>query len=149
MFKNLKIKSVKDIETFLWVLYKYLPYPKGLLRKKVAQIFPYLVALAGSYLLTIAFLPLLFSDFPYDPLYNSGLFDFNIILSRILFFIMGLAAILSVEKLIAREKQGYYNVFYLILFHAFFVLVVFNAISSLLLLIELYLLFAVKPEFKS
>lgn len=139
---------MKDIETFLWVFYKYLPYPKSKLRKKLTQTFPYMVALAGSYLLAIAIIPLLIKDFPYDPLYNSGLFDFNMILSRVLFLVMGLGAILSVEKLIARTKQGYYNVFYLILFHAFFVLVVFNVISGVLLLTELYLLFAVKPEFK-
>lgn len=122
--------------------------PQKALRKPLTQAFPYLTALVGIYFISVAVVPFIYPAYPLDPLVNTGLYNFNVLLSRILFGVMGLVLIVSYERIAKRTLEGWYNVFYVSLFQAFFVLVVFNLVSASSLLIAWYIMFAVKPDFK-
>lgn len=145
--KHLRIKSVKDIEKAIWLFYRYLPMPHKKPREALAKAYPYLAVCAGTYLLSVAILPYIFTNYPLDPLFNTGLFNFNILLSRVLFALMGIIVFVSFERLVQKNLVGWYNMFYLSLFHMFFLLVVFSPYSLLILLVAWYLLFAIKPEY--
>ena len=147
--KHLRIQTIQDIEKALWLIYRYIPQPPTAARKRLAQAFPYIIIFLGTYFVSIAILPFIFPNYPLDPLQNSGLFNINIILSRGLFALMGSIAFVSFERLVQKNREAWYNMFYLSLFHVLFVLVVFNAPSFALLCVFWYVLFAVKPEYAS
>jgi membrane-associated HD superfamily phosphohydrolase len=145
--KNLRINNIKDIEKALWIFYKRLPYPSHSASKKLTTIFPYISIVIAGYLLSIAILPFIFTSFPLDPLQNTGLYNFNLLLSRLLFILMATILIVSFERLSQRSLIAWYNLFFISLFHVFMVLVIFNMYSFLALLIFWYLLFSIKPHF--
>ncbi len=144
---HLRIKSIKDIEKALWLFYRYIPQLPDKIGESLCTIFPYFAVLGGAMLISMGILPFIFPEFPIDPLRGSDLFTFNIIMSRILFVLMGVILIISFEKLSKKKLAGWYNIFYLTLFHLFFVLIVFNIYSLLILLIDWYILFVIKPYF--
>jgi hypothetical protein len=146
--KNLRIKSVQDIEKLIWMFYRYIPQPPTSTIDFLVRLYPYITVVGAGYLLSIATIPFVLPQFPLDPLSKSGLFMFNIILSRLLFAVMGTIIILSFNRLIQRELTGWYNMFYLTLFHTFFILVLFNIYSLVALLASWYILFAIRPRFK-
>lgn len=145
--KHLRISNIKDIEKALWIFYKKLPYPSTPASKKLATLFPYISIVIAGYLLSIAILPFIFTNFPLDPLRNTGLYNFNLLLSRFLFTLMAIILIISFERLSQRSLVAWYNLFFISLFHVFMVLVIFNGYSLLALLIFWYLLFSIKPHF--
>lgn len=145
--KNLRIKNIQDVERLIWLFYRYLPLPPSKVTSLLATYIPYIsIALAG-YFFTIALLPFVFPDYPLDPLKSTDLFTYNIILSRILFGLMGAIIIVTYNQLIAHKTSGWNNLFYLTLFHTFFLLVLFNIPSLAILLVSWYVLFAIKPHY--
>ena len=145
--RNLKIKSIKDIEKVLWMFYRYLPQPAASIQTHIVRLFPYVAVTVGAYFLSIAILPFIFDNFLLDPLKGTNLFFFNVILTRLLFAVMGGVIMVSFSRLVSKKLEGWYNMFYLTLFFAFFILVVFNIYLLVALLIFWYFLFAVKPDY--
>lgn len=145
--KRFRINSVKDIESAVWVMYRHLPYPSISVSSSIAQVFPYLMLAIAGYILSIAIVPFFLKNYVLDPLLNTGLYNFNILLSRILFLLIAVIIATSFDKLSQRSLRGWYTMFFVSLFHTFMVLVVFNIYSLLALVIFWYLLFAIKPRF--
>lgn len=144
---NLRIKSIQDVERLLWLFFRYIPQLPTRWSYMMANLTPYIATVIAGYLFTIALLPLIFSTYPFDPLKNADLFTYNIFLSRILFFMMGTIIAVSFNKLAEKRLDGWYNMFYLTLFHLFLLLVLVNGYSLLSLLCTWYVLFCIKPHF--
>jgi hypothetical protein len=145
--KKLKISSIKDIETLLKVFYQYIPRAPKSIHTIMVTIFPYLTLISGTLLISISCLPYFFPSYPLDPLTQSNLIQVNIHLTRLLFAVMGMVLIVSFNRVIRRDLVGWYNVFFVTLFHTFYVLVVFNLGSLLLLLVTWAYLFEIQSDF--
>ena len=145
--KQMKISSVKDVETLLKVFYKYIPRAPRPVHTLLSSLFPYIALIAGTLLISIATLPYFFANYPLDPLAGSTLFSLNMHLTRLLFAVMGTILIISFNKLTRRELVGWYNVFFVTLFHTFFVLVVFQVSSLILLFVTWAYLFEIQRDF--
>lgn len=145
--KKMKISSIKDIEAVLKVFYRYLPSAPSSLHNVLVSIFPYLSLIAGTLLISIAILPYFFPNYPLDPLTHAGLYSLNLHMTRVLFAVMGMILLTSFNRLLRHDLVGWYNIFFVTLFHTFFVLIVFNIESLLLLLLSWAYLFEIQSSF--
>lgn len=147
------IRSFSDIEEFLFTMISRLPSPSKSAQKRLLFLLPIIYLGIGSLLIAAAIVPFLGSILPnmslevIDPLANTGLIMINIILFRMVFFVIGVIFISSFLLLRDRKLRGWYNLFYVSIFHIFFVIIIFNIYSLLLLLGSWYVLFNVKSQF--
>ena len=147
------IRSFADIEEFLSVMVSRLPSPSRRVQKKLVSILPIIYLACGSLLIAAAIIPYLGSILPIeslkvvDPLANSGLIEINILLFRFVFLVIAIIFMSSFWLLKDRKLRGWYNVFYVSIFHIFFVIIIFNIYSFLLLFSSWYVLFNVKKHF--
>lgn len=147
------IRSFADIEEFLSTMVSRLPAPSKSILNRLLFLLPVIYLAIGSLLIAAAIVPYLGSILPtesleiIDPLANSGLIMINILLFRFVFFVIGVIFISSFFLLKERKLRGWYNLFYVSIFHIFFVIIIFNIYSLLLLLGSWYVLFNVKKHF--
>lgn len=147
------IRSFADIEEFLSIMISRIPAPSRRIQKQLVALLPIICLACGSLLIAAAIIPYLGSLFPIeslnvvDPLANSGLIAINILLFRFVFLVIAIIFMSSFWLLKERKLRGWYNLFYVSIFHIFFVIIIFNVYSLLLLLGSWYVLFNVKKHF--
>lgn len=142
MFKNLSLPKLEEI---LHTLYKSLPNLPHEVKQKIVEILPYIVFLASLLYLIPAILP---STGYLMPVTTSDFLIANVILFRIGYIIIGIILLLSFKPLTYKHRKGWYNLFYISLFQAFFSAVLFDFFSILLPFILWYFLFQIR-EFYS
>lgn len=145
---KLKIKSMKDIEDFVYVFYSKIPLLPKSVASKLTNTMPLLTTAIATYLLTIAILPFFFTTYPLDPLQSTDLYTFNIYIMRVTFVVIAGVLFTSFKPLTQHSKTGWHNLFVTSLFFFFYVLMLFQPVAIVLLFITWYILFSIRPLYK-
>lgn len=143
----MKISSIKDLETLLKVVYKYIPKAPRPIHKALVTATPYLSLAIGTFFISIALLPYIYPSYPLDPLRETSIIALNIHLTRLVFVIIGLILITSFNRLLRKSLEGWYNLFYTSFFYAIVVMVIFNPLSVGMLFVAWAYLFEVQSDF--